>query len=115
MSLVDVLIVIAWSLFTLFIGMYAGMRENFEGYWLNKRQTRTALLVFTIVATQVGGGAIVGIASSTYKSGTGFGLVAIISTVTGLLAIAWLAPAIKRFGDRTKAFTLPEIDRKSVV
>lgn len=109
MSLIDIFIVIAWSLFTLYIGMRAGARESFDGFWVNNRKTKIALLVFTIVATQVGGGTIIGIASSTYKAGTGFGLVALISTLMGFLAIAWLAPAIKRFGNKTKAFTLPEM------
>jgi len=105
----DILIVVAWSLLTLYIGMRAGLKENFAGFWVNNRKTKIALLVFTIVATQIGGGTIIGIASSTYKVGTGFGLVALISTLTGFLAIAWLAPAIKRFGNKTNAFTLPEI------
>jgi SSS family solute:Na+ symporter len=109
MSLLDILIVVTWSLFTLYIGMRAGAKESFDGFWVNNRKTKIALLVFTIVATQIGGGTIIGIASSTYKAGTGFGLVALISTLTGFLAMAWLAPAIKRFGNKTKAFTLPEI------
>ncbi len=109
MNVFDIAIVIIWSLITLGIGITAGIRANFSGFWLNEKKTRTAALVFTIVATQIGGGTIFGIASSTYAAGTGFGLVAIISTLTGFLAIAWLAPRIKQFGNKTNAFTLSEI------
>lgn len=109
MTQIDILIVIFWSLATLCIGIRAGIKSDFDGFWTNKRRTKTSLLVFTIVATQIGGGTILGIASSTYAAGTGFGLVAIISTLTGFLAIAWLAPRIKRFGNKTNAFTMSEI------
>lgn len=109
MSTLDIAIVILWSLLTLFLGIRAGIKSDFDGFWLNKRKTKTSALIFTIVATQIGGGTIIGIASSSYKAGTGFGIVAILSTVTGFLAIAWLAPRIKKFGNKTKAFTLPEI------
>jgi len=109
MTFWDIIIVIVWSLITLTIGIKAGVKADFDGFWVNKRRTKTSSLIFTIVATQIGGGTILGIASSTYAAGTGFGLVAIISTLTGFLAIAWLAPRIKRFGNKTNAFTLSEI------
>lgn len=109
MAPIDVFIVIFWCLSTLYIGIRAGIKSDFDGFWVNERRTKTSSLIFTIVATQIGGGTILGIASSTYAAGTGFGLVAIISTLTGFLAIAWLAPRIKRFGNKTNAFTLSEI------
>ena len=109
MSVVDSAIVIVWLLVVLAAGMIAGARANLERFWVNERRTPTSLLVFTIVATQVGGGTVIGITSSSFTSGTGFGLVAIVSTVLGFLAVAWLAPWAKRFGDRNKAYTLPEV------
>jgi len=109
MTAIDSAIVLAWLVGVLVIGILAGLKTNLEGFWVNKRKTSLAPLVFTIVATQVGGGTIVGISSAAYASGTGFGLVALVSTVSGLLAIAWLAPWAKRFGDRNSAYTLPEV------
>jgi SSS family solute:Na+ symporter len=70
------------------------------------------LLISTIVATQVGGGTVIGISSSAFSSGTGFGLVALISTVSGFLCVAFLAPWAKRFGDRNQAYTLSEMLRR---
>ena len=109
MNNLDVCIVFLWILLTSALGIVAGLRTSIEGFWANKRGTHLWFLVFTIVATQVGGGTIIGICSSTYESGIGFGLVAVISTVTGFLAVALLAPWAKRFGDKHHAYTLPEV------
>jgi len=112
MNTLDISIVIIWLFVILGLGIWAGIGATLEGFWVNKRATGTAFLVFTVVATQVGGGTIIGISSSTYSAGTGFGVVAIISTVLGFIAVAWLAPWAKRFGDKNKAYTLPEVFRK---
>lgn len=109
MSTIDILIIFVWLAVVFSVGIIAGLKSNAEGFWINRRQTSTLPLIFTIVATQVGAGTIVGITSSTFSNGTGFGLVAIISTVTGFVAVAYIAPWLKRFGDRHKAVTLPEI------
>lgn len=110
-STLDLIIVIAYLVAILGIGMAAGRKMNVEKFFVNERRTGTALLVFTVVATQVGAGALVGVASSTYANGSGFGLVAVASTLFGFLFVAYLAPRIKRFGDRFKAFTLSEFFR----
>ncbi len=109
MSQVDTIVVIFWLAIVFAVGIIAGLKEDLEGFWINKRKTSTWPLILTIVATQVGAGTMVGIASSTFSSGTGFGLVAIASTVSGFIAVGYIAPWLKRFGDRHKAITLPEI------
>lgn len=108
MSVLDISIIIIWLVLILAVGMWAGLRIGIEGFWTNRRLTSTPYLVFTIVATQVGGGATIGIVSSSCSDGIGFGLVALVSTFTGFLALAFLAPKIKKFGDNVKAITLPE-------
>ena len=109
LSPIDIVIVFLWLVVIFAIGMIAGLKENVEGFWINNRKTNLLPLVLTIVSTQVGAGTIVGITSSTFSSGTGFGLVAVVSTVTGFIAIAFIAPWLKRFGDKYQALTLPEI------
>jgi len=107
----DLTVVCAWVAITLGAGIFAGLRASTDAYWVNRRSTGTLRLLFTIVSTQVGAGAILGVASATFSSGTGFGLVALVSTVTGFIALAYIAPALKRFGDHHRAITLPEIFR----
>ncbi len=109
MNTIDILIIFIWTLATFIIGIWAGLKSNFNTFWVNNRNTSVLALVMTIVATQIGGGTILGIASSSYTSGTGFGLVAVISTVTGFITLAFLSKKIKEFGDKTNAITLPEI------
>jgi solute:Na+ symporter, SSS family len=109
MNVVDVIVIIIWVLISFIIGVLPGINTDFEGFWLNNKKTHLLSLVFTIVATQVGGGTIIGIASSTYKSGLGFGVVALISTVVGFLVIAQIAPKIKLLSDQINAHTLSEI------
>lgn len=109
MSTIDYILLIVWILFSLGLGIWAGVKTDLQGFWVNNRSTRLSALVFTIVGTQVGGGATVGIVASSYSDGTGFGLVALISTATGFLLLAFLAPKIKAFGDKYEATTLPEV------
>src|SRR5436190_1212082 len=109
MTTLDIIIVGIWLIITFLAGFLPGFFSDFEGFWLNNKRTKTALLVFTIVATQVGGGTIIGIASSTYKNGLGFGIVALASTFVGFIFIGLLAPRIKIIANKINAYTLSEI------
>ncbi len=109
MKTIDIIIVLSWLVITFLAGFLPGLFSDFEGFWLNNKKTKTALLVFTIVATQVGGGTIIGIASSTYKNGLGFGIVALASTFVGFLLIGFFAHRIKELSNKINAFTLSEI------
>src|SRR5438552_2613704 len=97
---IDIVIVIAWLTLTLGAGIVAGLRSTFEGYWASGRNAHWLPLVFSVVATQVGAGAIIGIASATWRAGTGFGVVSLCSTLIGFLLVGHYAPLLKRFGDR---------------
>jgi Na+/proline symporter len=108
MNSIDTYIIIAYMVVVIGVGILAGLKQDFESYWVNRRKTSTFLLIFSIVSTQVGAGAIVGLASAAYSSGIGYGLVALVSTVGGLLLVAVFAPKIKQFGDAHKAVTLSE-------
>lgn len=105
----DIAIIIFWLALTFGVGVSAGLRADAESYWVNRRFTGTAPLVFTVSATQVGAGALIGMASAVFSTGLGFPLVSLVSTVIGFLLVAYLAPAIKRFGDRYRAITLLEL------
>src|SRR5436190_588783 len=106
---IDYVVVMFWLTLTLGAGVIAGLRSTGARFWVNDRATNFWLLVTTIVVTQVGAGAIVGIAAATATTGTGFGLVSLASTVSGFLLVSILAPRMKQFGDRFKAVTLPDL------
>ena len=109
MSMLDQWIVMVWGIAILGIGISAGLRSSALSFWINNRQTHLFLLISTIVATQVGGGTIFGIASSTRQAGTGYGLVATISIVLGFIIISFMAKRIFAVVGRREAFTMPEI------
>ncbi len=108
MSVVDVALIVTYLLLVLSVGVWAGFRQNLEGFWVNRRRTRTALLVFTVVSAKIGAGATIGAVSAAYETGIGFPLVAAASTSLGYLLTAWISPYIRRFGELYSAFTLSE-------
>lgn len=109
MGPLDYSILIIWIALTTGVGLVASFKIGLFEFWLNKKETSTLPLLATIVATQVGAGAIIGIAASTAGSGIGFGLVSLLSTVSGFVFIGYLAPKFKRLGDKLEAITLPKL------
>src|SRR5262249_26955691 len=101
--------VFLWLTWTLGVGIFAGLRGGFESYWAGDRSASLLRLTVSVTASQVGAGALIGIASATSQRGTGFGLVSLFSTVVGFLLVAYYAPLLRRFGDEYGAFTLAQI------
>jgi solute:Na+ symporter, SSS family len=77
-----------------------------EGYLVNNRRTRTLPLVFTTLATFVGGGASIGLMAMGYESG--FAAVGIgIAYVIGFFILSRYAGKINRIGFTTSIYSLP--------
>lgn len=73
---------------------------------MNYRATPLWMLAVSCAATQVGAGAIIGLASATVQSGTGFALVSLLSTLGGFVLMAMIGPKLKAFGDSVQATTI---------
>lgn len=106
---IDYVLIFIWLFFAFIIGFLPGKGADYKGFWLNSKKTKLNILIFTIVSTQIGGGTIVGIASSSYSSGLGFGIVALLSTLVGFIVIGLFAEKIKRLADEINAYTLADI------
>jgi len=91
---------------TIGTSVWAGLRASTGSFWVNNRATPLWMLVVSSAATQVGAGAIIGLASATFQSGTGFALVSLFSTVGGFILAALIGPALKAFGDSAQAVTI---------
>lgn len=102
---IDFIMLAAYVLFILYIGIRASKREHLEGYLANNRNTKLFLLALSNIATAIGAGAIVGVASAAYTTGISYGLVVLISNVVGACFFIWVAPKIKAFGDKHRAHT----------
>ncbi|MDR0449102.1 MAG: sodium:solute symporter family protein [Rickettsiales bacterium] len=78
-----------------------GRKQSLDSYYLNEKSTGLFLLTISIVATAVGGGAIVGTISSFYKTGTlMYGMLLLATNALGFLSVALVARKIKAFGVR---------------
>jgi len=101
----DLVVVGAYLLFILYIGIRASKREHLEGYLANNRKTKLLLLTLSNIASAIGAGAIMGVASAAYTTGISYGLVVLISNLVGAAFFIFVAPRIKAFGDKHGAFT----------
>lgn len=80
--------------------------NNFESYLVNSRKTGTLLLVFTTLATFVGGGTSIGLMAMGYESG--FAAVGIgIAYVIGFMILIRFAGKIRTYGATNKIYTFP--------
>jgi len=99
------LIVIAWFAFR---HVKVGDIDN---YLVNNRNTRTLPLVFTTLATFVGGGTSIGLMAMGYESG--FAAVGIgVAYVIGFFIISPYAGRIRRIGQEKKIYSFPEFLNK---
>jgi len=94
------------ALMTIGTSVWAGYRASAGSFWMNYRATPLWMLAISCAATQVGAGAIIGLASATAQSGTGFALVSLLSTVGGFLLMGMIGPRLKAFGDSVQAATI---------
>ncbi|MCB9947269.1 MAG: sodium:solute symporter family protein [Rhodospirillaceae bacterium] len=108
MNIIDYSTVIVYLIFVVCIGLVYGARGSAQSFWVNDRKTSWILLGVSLIATQLGAGAIVGIATGTYSGGIGLGVVTMVSSTVGFLALSRLAPYIQRFGVIYDAISLPE-------
>lgn len=90
------------------LGVVAHKTNTSDEFWLNNRKTGLVALVATLVSTQVGAGTVMGIASSTLQTGTGYGVLVLFSTVLGFVLVALCAPKIRAYADAQGIVTLPE-------
>jgi SSS family solute:Na+ symporter len=102
---VDLIVIAAYLFITLIIGLIASKREHLEGYMINNRRTHLFLLTTSNIATQIGAGAIVGVAASAYLKGVSYGIIVMISIFLSFVLFSYIAPRIKAFGDKHKAYT----------
>ncbi len=78
-----------------------------EYYLVNNRSTRTLPLVFTTLATFVGGGTSIGLIAMGYESG--FAAVGIgIAYVTGFMIMLRYAGKIRDYGKKNRIYTFPQ-------
>ncbi|MBC8319814.1 MAG: sodium:solute symporter family protein [Bacteroidetes bacterium] len=101
---------IFWIVLYLLVVIVLSLRHiktsDLEQYLVNNRNTRTLPLVFTVLATFVGGGTSIGLMAMGYESGlaaVGIG----IAYVIGFMIMFFFAGKIRTFGAEKKIYSLP--------
>lgn len=80
--------------------------SDFEQYLVNNRNTRTLPLVFTVLATFVGGGTSIGLMALGYESG--FAAVSIgVAYVIGFVIMSFFAGKIRTYGAENTIYSFP--------
>jgi Na+/proline symporter len=105
-SPLDLFVILVYLAVVLAVVIIVGRRENLEGFLVNNRKTRTALLVASSASTWIGAGALIGVAGAAYATGISFGVSSLVLSVSGLVLLAIIGPRIKAFGDKYKAHTI---------
>jgi SSS family solute:Na+ symporter len=86
--------------------------SDVEGYLVNNRNTRTLPLIFTTLATFVGGGTSIGLMAMGYESGfAGVGIG--VAYVIGFFILSRYAGQINRTGAEKSIYSLPEFLNRS--
>ncbi len=100
-----------WIVVYLIILVYFTIKHvkyaDIDAYLINNRNTSTTALVFTTLATFVGGGVCMGLIAMGYTSG--FAAVAIgLAYVLGFIILSFFAGQIRSIGERKKIYSFAE-------
>ncbi len=106
MTVIDTIIVVVYLVVILAFGWWLSRRQSADVYFVNNRQTPLWLLLFTLISTSIGAGTIIGTVGETYETGISFTLTTVIFFSLSYGLMAWLAPRIRRWADKTRAYTL---------
>ncbi|WP_319581977.1 sodium:solute symporter family protein [uncultured Pseudodesulfovibrio sp.] len=104
----DTLIVTLYVSGLFIFAIRLGRQQSLDDFMVMSRKAPFALVVFSIVSTWVGIGTTVATSASAYDKGISLGLSAACGGVLGIFAALKLAPKVKNFGDRHKAYTLAD-------
>lgn len=108
-SLIFIALILILGAFYLFVGWRASQRvHTMRDYFLAGRSLGPVQLAITLIATQIGGGAILGSSQHAFSVGL-YGLLYIASVSVGLLILAFGLAARMR---RLSVSTMPEIFEK---
>lgn len=98
--------IVAYLLLVIFLALRHLRTSDFDQYLVNNRNTRTLPLVFTTLATFVGGGTSIGLMALGYESG--FAAVAIgVAYVMGFVIMSFFAGKIRSLGAKHNIYSFP--------
>jgi solute:Na+ symporter, SSS family len=105
---IDIVVIITYIVVMFGISIFFSIGQGLDGFLVNSRKTKLALLVLTVVSTNIGAGFFMGVATEAYNTGISFGIVISCLTMMICFVLAYFAPKIKALADSGNIYTLPE-------
>lgn len=98
--------IIVYLILIVFLAIRHLRSSDFDQYLVNNRNTKTLPLVFTVLATFVGGGTSIGLMALGYESG--FAAVSIgVAYVIGFVIMSFYAGKIRTYGAKKNIYSFP--------
>lgn len=98
--------IIVYLILIVFLAIRHLRSSDFDQYLVNNRNTKTLPLVFTVLATFVGGGTSIGLMALGYESG--FAAVSIgVAYVIGFVIMSFYAGKIRTYGAKNNIYSFP--------
>src|ERR1043166_4540889 len=111
MNSIDLIIVCAYIVGLITVGVTVGLRETADDFLVLSRRAGFFLFFCSVVSSWVGVGMFVGTTSSAYSTGISLGFTGAAGALVAVIAAGLFAPKIKAFGDRYHAHTLGDFLR----
>ncbi len=106
---IDLIIVAIFFIIIFTIGFLERKKIDIDDYWVNSRNTKKLIIVATVTSTHLGVGSTFANAGVAFSGGGLATLVLMASFFLYFLIFSkFFAPKIKEFGDKYKAYTLPD-------
>lgn len=103
---------VLYVLLVIFLTLRHIRHHDLAHYLVNNRKTGTALLVFTTLATFIGGGTSIGLIAMGYESG--FAALGIgIAYILGFFIVARFAARIRHWGEKREIYSFPQFLNKT--
>jgi Na+/proline symporter len=107
LSPTDILFLVAYALICIFIGFYSGRRQKSEEYMMAGRNVGIWGFVFSVVASYIGGAALVAYSAYVYRFGIS-ALAVFAGTAAGFLVFIPYALKIRRISNQNRFYTLSD-------
>jgi len=92
-----------------FIGWFVGRKSNMDSYLVAGRKVPYVRMLGTLVSSEIGGGAVIGMAGLGFSMGFSSSWMMIFDGLSLVVAALTILPIVKRLADKLKDYTLSDI------
>ena len=104
---IDLVLIVTYALVCIGIGIWSSWKQKEDDYLIAGRKLGTGAFIATIVASYIGGGALVAVSAYVYQYGIS-AVSVFLGTAVGFLCFIWYALRIRRIGKEKEFHTLAD-------